>query len=421
MRFEVFVASRLKLGSGGRKGSPSLNVALVGVVLAIVIMILSLVIVLGFKNEITSKIYHLDSHIKISNAAIGMQEGAFDVVDSRDIFPVVEQYNDQHHVVAGMSLIAEKPAILKTASDFKGIIYRGVDSNYDWAFLNDNMVQGRAPRVGTGSDDVNEIAMSKATAAQLGIKAGDKILTYFIDAQVKMRRCHVVGIFSTNFDNFDKSYIVGNIAQLQGVNNWGRNTGNYVGVDVNDLDQLENTSLNLYSTLATSTYIDGGNNATLYATSHTHDNNIAFFSWLKMLDMNVVVIIVLMLIVSGFTLIAALLMIVLERISMVGLLKALGATNGSIRRIFIFLTHKLIFKAVVLGNVIGIGLALIQQHFHVIKLSPEAYYMPWVPISIDVPLLIALNVGIIAISYLTLVAPSYIIATIKPTTSLHFE
>jgi len=159
----------------------------------------------------------------------------------------------------------------------------------------------------------------------------------------------------------------------------------------------------------------------LFIVTSTHQNNMPFFAWLQMLDMNVVIILTLMMIVAAFTLISAMLMIVLERIRIVGNFKAMGATNGSIRRIFIYLTGKLIVKALLIGNIIGIGLALIQKFGHVVRLDPTAYYMPYVPIQLSIPALVLLNVGIIAVSYLTLLGASHIISTIKPTATMRFE
>ena len=252
------------------------------------------------------------------------------------------------------------------------------------------------------------------------LNVNDKILTYFIDEKVKVRNCHIVGIFNTDFESFDKNYIVGNIALLQSVNDWKAHIGNYVGVKLKNIDNIDDVAYSTFGTLATYSISDN-DNSTVYNVTSTHQNNISYFTWLSMLDMNVVIILVLMIIVSTFTLISALLMIILERIKMIGLFKALGASNHSIRRIFIYLTHKIIFKSIIIGNVIGIGLALLQQHFHIIKLNPDAYYMNYVPIDINVPMLIFLNVAIIVISYITLIGPSYIISSIKPTSTMRFE
>ena len=418
MGFEFFIASRLKLGNNEKAGSPSLNVALVGIILAIVIMILSVVIVLGFKNEITTKINNLDSHIKISNGAIGIDDNIA-TVDMREIANALNQDSAMLQNIEDVSLIAEKPAILKTDNDFKGLQFRGVDANFDFSFLKSHLLEGRVPTY-DNSDSTQEIIISSTIANQLQLNVNDKILTYFIDEKVKVRNCHIVGIFNTDFESFDKNYIVGNIALLQSVNDWKAHTGNYVGVKLKNIDNIDDVAYSTFGTLATYSISDN-DNSTVYNVTSTHQNNISYFTWLSMLDMNVVIILVLMIIVSTFTLISALLMIILERIKMIGLFKALGASNYSIRRIFIYLTHKIIFKSIIIGNVIGIGLALLQQHFHIIKLNPDAYYMNYVPVDINVPMLIFLNVAIIVISYITLIGPSYIISSIKPTSTMRFE
>lgn len=418
MKFEFFIASRLKLGEGAKSGSPSLNVALVGIILAIVIMILSVVIVLGFKKEITTKVNSLDSHMKVLNGAIGIDDN-FSVVDLREVFNAINSDSSLNRHIVNYSLIAEKPAILKTNEDFKGIKFRGVDANYDYSFLKSHLLNGRIPDY-ENRDSIQEVLISQTIANQLGLGVNDKILTYFIDEKVKVRNCKIVGVFNTDFETFDKSYIIGNIALLQSVNDWEMHQGNYVGINIDNLDQVEPMAYELYGHLALQSVYDN-DNSTVYNVTNTRQNNISYYTWIGMLDMNVVIILVLMVIVSSFTLIAALLMVVLERIKMIGLFKALGTSNSSIRRIFIYLTHKLIFKSILIGNIVGIGLALLQKHFHIIKLDPNAYYMNYVPIDINIPALVVLNVAIIMISYITLIGPSYIISSIKPTSTMRFE
>lgn len=418
MRFEFFIASRLKLRQDTKRHSPSLNVALVGIVLAILIMILSIFIVLGFKQEITSKINSLDSHLKIMNAAIGIDDN-YSVVDAREVEVALKKEPTLKSHIKNVSLIGDKPVILKTDEDFKGLQFKGVDKNFDFSFLKSHLVKGRVPNI-TNSDNTQEIIISQAIANQLHLDVNNKIFTYFIDDKVKVRNCKIVGIFNTDFDTFDKSYIVGNIALLQSVNNWQPHMGNYVGVNIDDVNHVERFSYQLYGALGTYS-VGNEKTSTVYNVTNTRQNNISFFTWLGMLDMNVVIILVLMVIVSSFTLVSALLMIVLERIKMIGLLKALGASNSSIRNIFIYLTQKLIFKSIVIGNAAGIGLALAQKYFHIVKLDPDAYYMNYVPININIPALVLLNVGIIIISYITLVGPSHIVSSIKPTSTMRFE
>ena len=416
MGFELFIARRLKLGRAANTGNQGMNIALTGVLLAVVVMILSITIVMGFKDEVTEKIYQLDPHIKVTNAVLGIDDN-YATINGMEVREAL-QGNQFLEKVKSMSLIADKPAILKTDDEFKGVEYRGVDKGFDWTYIESRLVEGRVPNF-ADSANVSEVVVSRTLARALKLKTGDKVLTYFIDNKVKVRNSVIVGVFCTDFETFDNTIILGNIALIQQVNGWNSATGNYMGVNMKDTKNVTADSYTLFSILALSCY--ERHNATLCNVSHTRDNNVAFFSWLSMLDMNVAVILVLMLIVSGFTLVSALLMIILERIRMIGTFKALGCDNNSVRRIFIYLTHKLIFRALLYGNAIGIGLALIQKYFHIIKLNPEIYYMPYVPISINVLTLVLLNVGVVVASYLTLLGPSYVVSTIKPAATMRFD
>ena len=417
MNHDLYIARRLKLHGGQQKGSPSLTVALVGIVLAVVVMILSIAIVMGFKGEISGKIMHLDAHLRVSNAALGIDEN-YATVNGREVREAILGDSAFAPLVKSVSLIADKSAILKTDSDFMGIILRGVDSGYDWRYLQSRLIEGVLPDVSDTASS-QQIAISKLVANRLKLKAGDKVLTYFIDNSIKVRNLTVSGVFETDLDAFDGAYIVGGIGIVQGVNGWNGDTGTQVAVNMSDPRNLENDGYQLYALLAQNTVQHESKN--LFFVTTTHQNNVAFFAWLEMLNMNVAVILTLMMIVAAFTLISAMLMIVLERIRVIGNFKAMGATNGTIRRIFIYLTGKLILKALIIGNVIGIGLALLQKYAHIVRLDPASYYMPYVPIHLSIPALLMLNVGIIIVSYLTLLAASHIISTIKPTATMRFE
>ena len=412
---ELFIARRLRLNSKdkGVNSSPSHAIATLGVSLSIFIMILSLAIVGGFKSEIANKIYSLDSHIRVYNAALGLDDNIY-TIHTDDVMPVIRStFADD--VVAKMSLIADQSAIIKTADDFNGIVFKGVDGNYDWSYIGSTLVSGRLP----GRAKPEEVLISNSVAKKLRIGVGDKIYTYFCNQKIKVRRVVVTGIFNTDFDDFDSNYLLGSLTLLQGVNGWSENTGNYVGINVKDTAQIPALSYLLFSKLAASAY--NTDNRTVYNVTNTTQTNASFFSWLSLLDMNVIIIICLMAIVSGFTLISVLLMIVLERIKLIGLLKTLGADGSMIRRIFILLTQKLILRSLIIGNVLGIGLALVQKYFHIIKLNPEAYYMPYVPIQIDWLTIALLNVCVFVAAYLTLLGPSHIISSIKPSTTLRYE
>ena len=417
MNHELYIARRMKLDNERQKGSPSLTVALVGIVLAIVVMILSIAIVMGFKGEISGKIMHLDAHLRVTNAALGIDDN-YATVNGREVREAIAGDSAFAPLVESMTLIADTSAILTTDEDFMGIIMRGVDEGYDFSYLDSKMIDGSVPAVSDTASG-NQIIISKTVADRLKLHAGDKVLTYFIDNSIKVRNLTISGVFETDLEAFDNAYVVGGIGIVQGVNGWNSDTGTSVAVNMRSTSDLDSDAYSLYSLLAKNTVQQESKN--LFFVTTTHQNNLPFFAWLQMLDMNVVIILTLMMIVAAFTLISAMLMIVLERIRVIGNFKAMGATNGSIRRIFIYLTGKLILKALVLGNIIGIGLALLQQYGHIVRLDPTAYYMPYVPISLSIPALVMLNIGIIVISYLTLLGASHIISTIKPTATMRFE
>ena len=407
----------MSLNGKRQKGSPSLTVALVGIVLAVVVMILSIAIVMGFKGEISGKIMHLDAHLRVTNAALGIDDN-YATVNGREVREAIAENGTFDPLIESISLVADKSAILKTDQDFMGIIMRGVDDGYDWRYLKSRMVEGTTPVVSDTASS-QQIAIGKTVADRLQLHAGDKVMTYFIDDKIKARNLEIAGVFETDLDAFDAAYIVGSISTVQGVNDWNGDTGTQVAINLKNTGNLDSDAYSLYTLLAENTLKHESHN--LFFVSTTQQNNLPFFAWLQMLDMNVVIILTLMMVVAAFTLISAMLMIVLERIRVIGNFKALGATNGSIRRIFIYLTGKLILKALLIGNIIGIGLALLQNYGHIVRLDPTAYYMPYVPIHLSIPALVLLNVGIIVVSYLTLLGASHIISTIKPTATMRFE
>ncbi len=417
MNHELYIARRMSLNGKRQKGSPSLTVALVGIVLAVVVMILSIAIVMGFKGEISGKIMHLDAHLRVTNAALGIDDN-YATVNGREVREAIAENGTFDPLIESISLVADKSAILKTDQDFMGIIMRGVDDGYDWRYLKSRMVEGTTPVVSDTASS-QQIAIGKTVADRLQLHAGDKVMTYFIDDKIKARNLEIAGVFETDLDAFDAAYIVGSISTVQGVNDWNGDTGTQVAINLKNTGNLDADAYSLYTLLAENTLKHESHN--LFFVSTTQQNNLPFFAWLQMLDMNVVIILTLMMVVAAFTLISAMLMIVLERIRVIGNFKALGATNGSIRRIFIYLTGKLILKALLIGNIIGIGLALLQKYGHIVRLDPTAYYMPYVPIHLSIPALVLLNVGIIVVSYLTLLGASHIISTIKPTATMRFE
>lgn len=402
MKFEFFIAGRLKANKvEGEKTSstPGLSIAVLGMTLAVAIMILSITVVCGFKREISDKIYGLDSHIKLAYNSADLESVEKSLAYS---------WLTEHELIKDVCRITEKSTILKTNEDFKGIIYKGVGSNYDWSYLENALIDGHVPHP-EDSTVSNAVVLSKFIANKLKLKAGDKVLSYFIDEKVRVRNLHITGIFDTSLEGFDNNYIIG----VDNVLNNIENTTEYLGINCVDYADIDKMTGEISHKFQDETGIMG--------ISNTTRNNASYFTWLNLLDMNVIIIIVIMLIVSSFTLVSSMLMIVLERINMVGILKTLGANNNSIQRIFIYLTNKLILKSLLWGNILGLGVSLLQYHFHFIKLNAEAYYIDFVPIEINWWLIVLLNAGIVVVSYLSLLAPSHIVSTIEPTKSVKFE
>lgn len=417
VKFLLFISQRLRTSKGNDGSSSSiLNIAIIGITISIVIMILSISIVLGFKQEISNKIYNLEPHIKICNAAIYTSNIGSDdyTVNIDTITSIIDTtaYNIKSH-----ELIAERPAVLKTNDDFYGVIYKGYTPKHDWEYLNNILISGRLPNV---TDSINEIIISQQIANKLHLDINQSIYTYFIDDNIKARRNKIVGIYNSDFEEYDKLSVIGSIALIQQINGWKESEGSYISININDQSNIDQSNIDIYSAIMESNYANN-NYQYLYDVSSTHELNSPYFAWLSLLDMNVIVILILMSIVSAFTMISGLLILVLERVNMIGILKALGGTNSTIRNIFILLTQKLIIKSLIIGNVIGLSLAYIQSEFKILTLNPDNYYMSFVPIEINLGYILILNLSVIALAYITLLAPSYIVASIKPSKAIKFE
>ena len=408
MKFEFFIANRIKSNKVGRTNdAPSLNVAVIGMTLATVIMLLSVMIVEGFKNEITTKLYSIDSHIKISSLELFPQINNSLRIDST----LIRKIKESNENITDVSLFIEKSVVLKTADDFKGAYFKGVDKNLNWEYFASNLVDGTIPDFTISS---NEIIISKNIANELKIAVGEKIRAYFISDNIKVRNLIISGIYKTDLEEFDSNYIIGGIDLIQNVCGMSDNECSYIGINCNDREQIDNITHSL-NNLVNSLHTTENYNVT-----NTKKLNSTYFTWLQLLDMNVIVIIIIMLIVTSFTLIAGMLMIVLEKVNMIGILKSMGANNDLISKIFIYATNKLILKSLLIGNFIVLILAYIQNEYHFISLDAESYYMSYVPIDINWINILLLNIGIIVVSYLTLLMPARIISTIRPSKSIKF-
>ena len=318
--------------------------------------------------------------------------------------------------IAHVEPFATKPGILKTEQDFQGIVLKGIDEQYDWTFLKKNLKEGDILHFDPDKRST-DVLISKYLSDLLGLKLNDSFLTYFVGEEVRVRKFHISGIYETGFADYDKLFVFADIRQVRRLNGWDDDQVSGIELLVHDYDQLDQTAEDLYFEMANRQDRQGNS----YYVRSIKDLNPMIFSWLDVLDINVVVILVLMLAVAGFTMISGLLIIILERTNMIGILKALGQNNRSIRKVFLYVSFFLISKGMLWGNLIGIAICVLQSTTHILKLDPTIYYLDAVPIDLSITSLILLNIGTLAISMLMMLGPSYLITQISPARSIRFE
>ena len=400
------IAHRLYFSEEGkvRTSRPAVRVALGGIIIGIVVMIVAICVVVGFKQEVQRKVAGFGSHIQVvnfdNNATYELQP--VDISDS-----LINKLQGLHHVKK-VSTFASKPGILKTDSAFQGIIFKGTDY---WDYFADNLVVGSLPTA------ANEVIISTVLASQLHLTVGDQILCYFVQESLRVRKLYISGLYNTCMSEMDRMFVLGDIALVRQLNHWKDSQASGIEVLVDDLKYLHEVADRVY--FATANRLDEAGNA--FYTQTLEQLNPQIFGWLDLLDMNVIIIILLMLCVSGFSIITGLIILILESVNLIGTLKALGANNQFVRRIFIYEAILLVGKGMVFGNIIGLGLVALQHFTRIIPLDAATYYVSYVPMAFPWGWLIILNLGVLAISWLVLLAPSAIVSQISPAKVMHFE
>lgn len=418
MKPTIFIARRLSLSSDSKSGKSGVVIGTTGVTLAIIIMILAIAVVSGFKQEITGKLKGFNADVTI-HAQTQPDNPAFTagIRLSDSLMRIISQSAPN----ATANLVIRQPAIFKTDTDFQGIILKGLPSGQSWDFVDANITEGKIP--GTSGESVNTVVISSTTASQLGLKPGDDVLTHFLDDNsLRTRKLHITGIYDTHFHDFDATLAFTPIAMLQKLAKTDSITGTAVEIRITDnaADASSSVAQALTDRFINAT-VDRPSNPMLYRTESIRESCAMYLNWLDLLDTNVVVIIVLMACVSGFTLISSLFIIILSRVNTIGLLKAIGATNHQIRRTFIYMAERLVIRGMLLGNAIAIILILIQNRWHFLHLDPDSYYLSFVPAQFSWIGILSVNAGVLIISALILILPSHIIAGISPAKSLRFE
>ena len=402
------IASRLYFAQSGenRHSRPAVRVALAGMIVGVMVMILTVCIVVGFKQTITDKIAGFGAHIQVvsfdNNNTYDMQP--IEVSDS-----LLTQLGAYPHVVKAAPFIT-KPGMLKTDSAFQGMVLKGTDY---WDFFARNIIEGTVPSA------PQEILISRTMAQALQLHLGDAVFAYFVDdTDIRARRFSIVGIYDTGFQQYDDLFIITPLETARRLQSWDLNVYSGVEILIDDMRCLDEVADEIY--FATVSLMDE-NGYHVYYVQTLQDQNPAIFAWLDLLDLNVVVIIILMLLVSGFNIVSGLIILILDGVQLIGTLKALGANNRFVRQIFITQAAWLIGKGVLWGNILGLGLAAIQYFGHLMPLDPTTYYVSYVPVTFAWGWIIALNILTIGISLLILLLPSMIITKISPAKVMHFE
>lgn len=414
MNLELLIAKKIYYNGDhkNRLSSPAIRIAIAGISIGLVSMILSVCIVVGFKKEIRDKVIGFGSHIQISH---------FDENQSYETHPIridknlIKVLNDDPNIDQ-YEVFATKPGVIKTDNEFQGVIVKGVGSDYDWSFFKTNIIEGSVLNHDNSSGK-NDVLISKYIADQLNLNLGDSFLVYFIQDPVKARKLTITGIYETNMEEYDKMFVICDLDLVQRIVGWDKDQVSGIEIRVKDFDKVEQATNNLFFELSVSE--DGDGNPFLVRS--IVEMNQVIFGWLDLLDMNVWVIIILMILVSSFTMVSGLLIIILERANMIGILKALGATNYSIRKIFIYMSAFLILKGMFWGNIIALSICFIQITFGIIKLDPSNYYVTQMPIQINFIYILLINIGTLFLSLLIVIGPSYLIAKIAPSKSIRFE
>lgn len=414
MNLELFIARRIYSNNEGEKkiSSPAVRVAVISIALGLAVMIIAISIIIGFKKEVRNKVIGFGSHIQVTNFDSNTSYETHAIAISDTLLDKIREIPGIRHI----QLFATKPGIIKTNNDFQGIVMKGVDENFDWDFFRQNLIEGDLISIDP-EKTTTDVVISKYLSDKLNLKLNDSFTTYFVQEDIRARKFHITGIYETNFTEYDKLFILSDIKQIRRLNQWDEDQASGLELLVDNYDLLDQISNNVYYNLSTVQDREGN---FLYTRSIKQLNPM-IFSWLGMLDMNVVIIIILMLSVAGFTMISGLLIIILERANMIGILKALGQNNSSIRKIFLNISSFLIIKGLFYGNIIGLGICFFQKQFGFLKLDPQSYYITEVPIEFNVLYLLLLNIGTLITAILILVGPSYMIARISPARSIRFE
>lgn len=417
MNTNLYIAQRIFSAKENRNNLSHriVNIALFGIVLGLVVLILSIAIVTGYKSEVGRKVIGFGSHLQIVTLDSNQSFETNPISQNQPFLQELKNMEGIRHV----QIFATKPGIIRTGDEIQGVVLKGIGPDFDWSFFQENKVAGVPFQV---QDTIrsNKVWVSKQLADQLKLKRGDNLTMFFVpesEAVPRERKFQLAGIYKTSLEEFDRMFVLVDINHIRKLNNWTNDEVSGFEILVNDFKKLSEHEKAVRNLLLRNTKPE----APVLQVVSIKDKYRHIFDWLSLLDMNVWVILILMVLVAGFNMVSSLLVIILERTQMIGILKAMGARNWSIRKVFLYFSVLLILKALVLGNILGIGICLIQKYTHILKLDPSSYFLEYVPINLNVWYMILLNVGTVLITILMLLVPSYFITKVSPEKTIRFE
>lgn len=417
MNINLYIAKRIFSDKENRNNlSHSIvKIALFGIVLGLIVLILAVAIVTGYKQEVGRKVIGFGSHLQVVNLDSNQSFETAPISSNQPFVSEISQVGGIRHI----QIFATKQGIIRTDDEIQGVVLKGVGPDFDWSFFLENRVSGEPFQV---QDTVrnNKVWLSKQLADQLHLKLGDDLFMFFIsesEVVARQRKFELAGIYKTSLEEFDRMFVLVDINHIRRLNNWKDDEISGFEILVDNFKELQEKERAVSQVLLRHTSED----APVLQVVSIRDKYRHIFDWLSLLDMNVWVILVLMILVAGFNMVSSLLVIILERTQMIGILKAMGARNWSIRKVFLYFSVMLILKALVWGNLVGVGICVLQKYTHLIKLDPTSYYLDYVPINLTILHLVLLNVGTILVTILMLVVPTWLITKISPEKTVRFE
>lgn len=415
MNFPLFIARRIYSDNSDKRkvSRPAIKIATIGVAIGLAVMIVSVCVVLGFKHSIRDKVIGFGSDIQVSEFSTLQNSDIRPIAMNDSMIHVLQQIPGVKHV----QRFATKQGILKTNTDFLGVVFKGIGQDYDTTFIHNNMVVGSIPDF-SDKKSGSKILLSKIMADKLQVKCGQRLFAYFIDDNgVRVRRFTVSGIYQTNLTQYDKTICFTDLYTAVKLNGWEPDQVTGAEITVKDYSKVDETEKYFVKKVNRTTDRYGQT----YSSKTIREISPQIFSWLDLLDLNVWIILAIMTVVAVVTMISGLLIIILERTTMIGVLKALGASNRTVRHTFLWFAAFIIGKGMLIGDILGIGLMVIQKYTGIIKLDPTTYYVSTVPVEFNFVFIILLNIMTLAISMFVLIAPSYLISNIHPAKSMRYE